>query len=96
MASGSGNIIKSRTVTSFVPSSANSCGGKGTISKVTSFVNNENAGPSSTNVTSFLKSKDSGSASFHKHRSVVISNGESSPRYLPFVALFSILTLCCA
>ena len=76
----SSNIIKSRTVTSFVPAGASSCGGK-----VTSFVNNENA-PGSGNVTSFLKSgKESGnnSASMHKHRSVSISNGKKhTPCYI--------------
>lgn len=67
---GSGNILKSRTVTSFISGSAaapSSCGG----GRITSFVNNENT--NSGNITSFLKSKDSAGGTVNKHRSVVLS-----------------------
>jgi hypothetical protein len=76
---GSANIVKSRTVTSFVSGS----GAGASKAPVTSFLNNENAGVSSSNtggVTSFLKSKDSGSASLFKHRSVSITNGKRITR----------------
>lgn len=62
----SANIVKSRTVTSFVNGS---CASGGAGQKVASFLNNENEKPSG---NSFLKSKDMGSGSA-KHRSVSMS-----------------------
>lgn len=100
---GSANIVKSRTVTSFLPSGSAapaiaSCGAK----PAASFLNNENAGPSSANcrggavVASFLKSKGSGSsASMFKHRSVSITQGEFRRRPLvPLIVPYTVLTPC--
>lgn len=69
---GSSNIIKSRTVTSFVSATAapSSCG----HNNLTSFVNNENSMSAHQNAsggpTSFLKGKDS--IGTGKHRTVII------------------------
>lgn len=71
----SANIVKSRTVKSFVSSSSSACGVSASGGKkVTSFLNNENAGPSGVN--SFLKSKDLSSGSA-KHRSVSMSGANN-------------------
>lgn len=75
-AGGSSNIIKSRTVTSFVSATAtapSSCG----HNNLTSFVNNENTASQSSvhnsaGPTSFLKSKGD-SVGAGKHRTVMLS-----------------------
>ena len=83
----SSNIVKSRTVTSFVSAAApSSCG----HNNLTSFVNNENTASQSVHnsgATSFLKSK-SDSVGAGKHRTVMLSGTYTSFFLMPLLFVF--------